>query len=92
MVGSKTWTLLDSLELLDHDAVLMPLEPLPGSAVATQSSQPADTNSDPASSSPGISQLCSAHPLDFAVKFPIAQMEVQEGPHGGTESTHTLLS
>ncbi len=61
MVGSKTWTLLDSLELLDHDAVLMPFDPLSGSASAVQSSQHADNNSESASSAPGLPMPCSAH-------------------------------
>ena len=59
MVGSKTWTVLDSLELLDHDAVLMPLQPSAespsGTAAAVQSSHPTQHSSETVSSSaPGV--------------------------------------
>ena len=56
MVGSKTWTVLDSLELLDHDAVLMPLQPSFGTAAAVQGSQPAHSAKTTSSSAPGLPQ------------------------------------
>lgn len=57
MMGSKAWTVLDSLEILDHNAVLMQLAAASTSASAMQSSQLADSASVEMSSAPGLIPL-----------------------------------
>ena len=74
MVGSKTWTVLDSLELLDHDAVLMPLEQPSGTAAAVRGSQAAQSGSETApSSAPGLPQALQSPPAPLTTRISDAQ-------------------
>jgi hypothetical protein len=63
MLGSKAWTTLDSLVLLDQDAVLMTLEAPSGAGSATRDGHASDCSAEAAlsaSADPGMSFLPTA--------------------------------